>query len=217
MAVIAVCNQKGGSGKTTMAINLAGAFAADDMAVLLLDMDPQGSALDWGSIQPPLPPPFEVAEMDRSRLLRQARLLRRKYEVIVIDCPAKFTDSTSAAIRVADFVLIPVQPSPFDIWASDAVTELVKARQEATGGRPLAACIISRAISNTSLQRSIATALEDYGLPVLRSGTTQRVAYATTAAQGKTVFEWRPTVARKEMESIRDEIKEMMHGAQSEA
>ena len=217
MAVIAVCNQKGGSGKTTVAINLAGAFAADDMTVLLLDMDPQGSALDWGSIQPSLPPPFEVAEVDRSQLLRQARLLRREYEVIVIDCPAKFTDSTSAAIRVADFVLIPVQPSPFDVWASDAVTELVKTRQEATGGRPLAACIISRAISNTSLQRSIATALEDYGLPVLRSGTTQRVAYATTAAQGRTVFEGRPTVARKEMESIRDEIKEMMHGAQSEA
>ena len=217
MTVIAVCNQKGGSGKTTVAINLAGAFAADGMTVLLLDMDPQGSALDWGSIQPTPPPPFEVTEMDRSQLLRQARLLRRQYEVIVIDCPAKFTDSTSAAIRVADFVLIPVQPSPFDVWASDAVTELVKSRQEATGGGPLAACVISRAISNTSLQRSIGSALADYGLPVLRSGTTQRVAYATTAAQGKTVFEGRPTVARKEMESIRNEIKEMMYGAQSEA
>ena len=217
MTVIAVCNQKGGSGKTTVAINLAGAFAADGMAVHLLDMDPQGSALDWGSIQPALSPPFEVTEMDRSQLLRQARTLRREYEVIIIDCPAKFTDSTSAAIRVADFVLVPVQPSPFDVWASDAVTELVKTRQEATNGTPLAACVISRAISNTSLQRSIGSALEDYGLPVLRSGTTQRVAYATTAAEGKTVFEGRATVARKEMESIRDEIKEMMHGAQSEA
>lgn len=217
MTVIAVCNQKGGSGKTTVAINLAGAFAEAGMAVLLLDMDPQGSALDWGSIQPALPPPFQVAEIDRSQLLRQARALRREYEVIVIDCPAKFTDSTSAAIRVADFVLVPVQPSPFDVWASDAVTGLVRTRQESTGGMPLAACVISRAINNTSLQRSIGSALEDYGLPVLRSGTTQRVAYATTAAQGKTVFEGRATVARREMESIRDEIKEMMHGAQSEA
>ena len=102
MTVIAVCNQKGGSGKTTLAINLAGAFAADGMSVLLLDMDPQGSALDWGSIQPAFPPPFEVMEMDRPQLLRQARALRREYEVIVIDCPAKFADSSSAAIRVAD-------------------------------------------------------------------------------------------------------------------
>ena len=217
MTVIAVCNQKGGSGKTTLAINLAGAFAADGMGVLLLDMDPQGSALDWGSIQPAFPPPFEVMEMDRPQLLRQARALRRDHEVIVIDCPAKFADSSSAAIRVADLVLVPVQPSPFDVWASDAIAGLVKTRQEATGGTPLAACVISRAISNTSLQRSIGAALEGYGLPVLRSGTTQRVAYATTAAQGKTVFEGRGTVARQEMESIRDDIREMIHGAQSKA
>ena len=74
-----------------------------------------------------------------------------------------------------------------------------------------------QAISNTSLQRSIGTALEGYGLPVLRSGTTQRVAYATTAAQGMTVFDGRRTVARQEMEAIREEVKEMMYGAQSEA
>ena len=63
MTVIAVCNQKGGSGKTTLAINLDRAFAADGMGVLLLDIDPQGSALDWGSIDPATGPPFEVAEI----------------------------------------------------------------------------------------------------------------------------------------------------------
>ena len=77
MTVIAVCNQKGGSGKTTMAINLAGAFAAEDKGVLLMDMDPQGSALDWGSINSAMVPPFEVSEIDRPQLLRQARALRR--------------------------------------------------------------------------------------------------------------------------------------------
>ena len=174
MTVIAVCNQKGGSGKTTMAINLAGAFAAEDKRVLLLDLDPQGSALDWGSINPDTMPQVEVAEIDRPQLLRQARALRREYDVIVIDCPAKFADSSSAAIRVADFVLVPVQPSPFDVWASDAVAGLIKTRQEAAGGAPLAAYAISRAISNTSLQRSIGAALEGYGLPVLKAGTTQR-------------------------------------------
>ena len=69
MTVIAVCNQKAGSGKITVAINLADAFAADGMAVLLHDMDPKGTSLDWGSIRPALSPPFEVAEMDRSQLL----------------------------------------------------------------------------------------------------------------------------------------------------
>ena len=158
-----------------------------------------------------------MAEIDRPQLLRQARALRREYDVIVIDCPAKFADSSSAAIRVADFVLVPVQPSPFDVWASDAVAGLIKTRQEATGGAPLAACAISRAISNTSLQRSIGAALEGYGLPVLKAGTTQRVAYATTAAQGMTVFDGRRTVARREMEAVRDEVKELIHGAESKA
>ena len=158
-----------------------------------------------------------MAEIDRPQLLRQARALRREYDVIVIDCPAKFADSSSAAIRVADFVLVPVQPSPFDVWASDAVAGLIKTRQEATGGAPLAAYAISRAISNTSLQRSIGAALEGYGLPVLKAGTTQRVAYATTAAQGMTVFDGRRAVARREMEAVRDEIKELIHGAESKA
>ena len=93
----------------------------------------------------------------------------------------------------------------------------IKTRQEATGGAPLAAYAISRAISNTSLQRSIGAALEGYGLPVLKAGTTQRVAYATTAAQGMTVFDGRRTVARREMEAVRDEIKELIHGAESKA
>ena len=217
MTIIAVCNQKGGSGKTTIAINLASAFVADGMSVLLLDMDLQGSAMDWSSIQPALDPTFDVQEIDRPQLLRQARTLRREYGVIVIDCPPQYADTSSAAVRVADFVLVPVQPSPFDVWASDAIAGLIKTRQEATGGTPLAACVISRAINNTFLQRSIGDALENYGLPVLRAGTTQRVAYATTAAQGMTVFNGRRTIARQEMEAIRDEIKEMIHGAQPKA
>ena len=217
MTIIAVCNQKGGSGKTTIAINLASAFVADGLGVLLLDLDLQGSAMDWRSVQPTMASPFDVRDIDRPQLLRQARALRGEYDVIVIDCPPQYADTSSAAVRVADFVLVPVQPSPFDVWASDAITGLIRTRQEATGGTPLAACVISRAISNTSLQRSIGAALENYGLPVLKAGTTQRVAYATTAAQGMTVFDGRRTIARREMEAIRDEIKEMIHGAQSKA
>ena len=77
---------------------------------------------------------------------------------------------------------------------------------------PRAAYVVSRAISNTALHRSLAEALSQQSLPALSAGTTQRVAYATTAAQGKTVFDGRPTVARREIEAIRDEVKEILNG-----
>ena len=208
MAIIAVCNQKGGYGKTTIAINLAQAYAADGHDVLFLDLDPQGSAADWRSIDPGLVPGFRVQEIERGDLLRQAPALRRQHDVIIIDCPPQY----AAAIRVAD--LVPVQPSPFDVWSTDAIVDLIRVRQEATQGKPRAAYVVSRAISNTGLQRSLTQALSERTLPVLAAGTTQRVAYAATAAQGKTVFDGRVTAARREMEAIREEVKEMLNDVQ---
>ena len=211
MAIIAVCNQKGGCGKTTIAINLAQAYVADGCDVLFLDLDPQGSAADWRSIDPGPVPGFRVEEMERGELLRQARAMRRQHDIIVLDCPPQYAAASAAAIRVADLVLVPVQPSPFDVWSTDAIVDLIKVRQEAAQGRPRAAYVVSRAISNTALRRSLTQALSERSLPVLAAGTTQRVAYAATAARGKTVFDGPATVARREMEAIREEVKEMLN------
>ena len=211
MAIIAVCNQKGGCGKTTIAINLAQAYVADGSDVLLLGLDPQGSAGDWRSIDPGLVPGFQVEEIERGELLRQARALRRQHDIIVLDCPPQYAAASVAAIRVADLVLVPVQPSPFDVWSTDAIVDLIRVLQEAVQGRPRAAYVVSRAISNTALRRSLAQALSERSLPVLSAGTTQRVGYAATAVRGKTVFDGPATVARREMEAIREEVKEMLN------
>ena len=217
MTVIAVCNQKGGSGKTTLAINLAGAFAADGMGVLLLDMDPQGSALDWGSIQPAFPPSFEVMEIDRPQLLRQARGLRRDYEVIVIDCPAKFADSSSAAIRVADLVLVPVQPSPFDVWASDAIAGLIKTRQEATGGVPAGSLRHIQGHQQhvpAALHRSRPGGLWVAGAAV-RHHAKGGLRHDCGPREDRVRGTWHSCPPRDGIDP--DEIREMIHGAQSKA
>jgi chromosome partitioning protein len=209
MAIIAVCNQKGGCGKTTIAVNLAQAFVTDGSEVLLLDLDPQGSASEWRSRTQA--PAFEVREMEREELLNQARHLRRQHEVIIIDCPPQYAEPSSAAIRVADLVLVPVQPSPLDVWSTSAIVELIQARQEVAGGQPRAAYVVSRAISNTALKRALTEALAQEDLPVLGTGTTQRVIYATSASRGGTVFDGRANPARREMEGIRDDLKEMLN------
>jgi chromosome partitioning protein len=94
-----------------------------------------------------------------------------------------------AALKVADKVLIPVQPSPYDIWATESLVQLIKARQETTEGRPLAAFVISRQIGGTKIVREAREALEGYQLPIFKSYTTQRVIYANSAATGSTVLD----------------------------
>ena len=121
---------------------------------------PQGSASEWRSRTQALDPPFEVREMEREELLNQARPLRRQHEVIIIiDCPPQYAEPSSAAIRVADLVLVPVQPSPFDVWSMSAIVELIQARQKVAGGQPWAAYVVSRAISNTALKTALTEAL----------------------------------------------------------
>jgi chromosome partitioning protein len=115
-----------------------------------------------------------------------------------------------AAVKISDLILIPVQPSPYDIWATSDLVDLIKARQEVTEGKPLASFVISRAIKNTKLSDEAREALKGYGLPVLRSYTTQKVVYPTQASKGNTVFADSSSDASLEIESIKNEILEIL-------
>ena len=135
MPVIAVVNQKGGTGKTTISTNLACAFA-DRFQVLLLDADGQGSALDWADsrAQPLLG--LEVRGVEPGRLLQDVRLRAPDYHWVIIDGPPGIARTTADAVRAADLVLIPVKPGPWDVWAVSDIVDAVKARQEAAAGLP---------------------------------------------------------------------------------
>jgi chromosome partitioning protein len=208
MTIIAVLNQKGGAGKTTIATNLARAFQLDNKSVLLVDSDPQGSLRDWNeSNEGKLIP---VIGLDRETLPKDLEAVKQGYDVIIIDGAPQIARLSAAAVKAADFVLIPVQPSPYDVWACADLVETIKTRQEVANGRPEAAFVISRSIKNTKLGAEVFTALNDYQLPILKNGTTQRVVYPTTAAEGKTVLDSNNEAAIKEIQNLKKELEEVL-------
>jgi chromosome partitioning protein len=206
--VIAVLNQKGGAGKTTIATHLARAFQLDGKSVILIDSDPQGSARDWSAAHEAQP--ISVVGIDRPTIERDLKSLAPS-DYIVIDGAPQAADLAVSAIKAADFILMPVQPSPYDIWATADLVDLVKQRIQMTDGRLKAAFVISRAIANTKLGAEVGGALEGYGLPVLATRVYQRVSYPGTAATGKTVFDTEPNGdAAAEFRALKNEIEQLI-------
>lgn len=209
MKVVAVLNQKGGSGKTTIATHVARAFQLDGHDVLLVDSDPQGSARDWAAVREDQP--LTVVGIDRPTIDRDVKNVARKVDFVVIDGAPQAADLAVSAIKAADFVLIPVQPSPYDIWATADLVELVKQRIEVTDGKLQAAFVVSRAIKGTRIGAEVSEALAGYGLPILESRITQRVSYPGTAATGSTVMDAEPDRdAATEIRGLAAEIKQKL-------
>lgn len=210
--VIAILNQKGGAGKTTISTNLASLLHSQGDSVLLVDLDPQGSASDWADAREgdELCP---VIRMGKS-ISRDLQKIARDYDWVIIDGAPQVSELAAAAVRAADVVLIPVQPSPYDIWACADLVELLKARQEVTDGHPRGAFIVSRAIKNTRINGEVLAALSAYELPVFSNGTTQKVDYANTAKWGGSVVDLdEDHKARFEIKMLAKEMKEFAHGA----
>lgn len=208
MQVIAVLNQKGGSGKTTIATHLARALQLDGASVLLVDSDPQGSARDWAAVQEDNP--ITVVGIDRATIDRDLKAIGHK-DFVVIDGAPQASDLAISAIKAASFILIPVQPSPYDIWATADLVELVKQRIEVTDGKLQAAFVVSRAIKGTRIGTEITEALTGYGLPVLESRITQRVSYPGTAAAGTTILDADPDGdGAREIRALMNEIKQKL-------
>lgn len=207
MKVIAVLNQKGGSGKTTVATHLARALQLAGSSVVLIDSDPQGSARDWSAAHEDQP--LSVIGIDRPTIERDLKSLAQ-VDYAVIDGAPQTSDLAVSAIKAADFVLIPVQPSPYDIWAAAELVDMVKQRIELTDGRLKAAFVVSRAIQGTRLGADIGEALEGYGLPVLTARITQRVVYPGAAAKGQTVYDMEHAEAAAEIDALRDEIVNLL-------
>jgi chromosome partitioning protein len=207
--IISLLNQKGGVGKTTLAVHLAVAFSKAGNRVLLVDADPQGSAMDW-SAAGETETTISVIGLPKAILHKELPKLIGDYDFIIIDGAPRVYDVARSALMASDLVLIPVQPSPFDVWAAKEIVDLlndIKPFKENLKN----AFVINRKIVNTAIGRDVNEALSEYEVPVLKSQICQRVSFAESAASGQTVIETEPeSIASKEIFALVNEILEIM-------
>ena len=213
--IIAIVNQKGGVGKTTLSVNIATALALGvpgkfGKRVLLVDADPQRSALNWSDNRG-TEILFPVTGMPKKTLHRDLSSMSVNYDFTVIDGPPQADDITLSAMYAADFIIVPVQPSPYDIWAAKEIVEMVEKVQTL---RAEVGCVfaVNRKIVNTAIGRDVTDALATYKIPVLGSHVHQRVAFAESAGSGKSVCQTdRTGIAATEIFNLTQNILEVSH------
>lgn len=212
--IISFLNQKGGTGKTTLSVNVAAALTRRDHKVLLIDADKQGSASTWASLREE--PAFQVVSMARENMAKEALRLAEDFTATIIDGPPHAEHIARSCIIASDFVVLPIEPSGLSTWASDLT---VRQLQEAQAYKGNLECgfVVSRKIGKTVIGRDIRTMAAEAGIRILESEIEQRVALAESMTMGKTIFEWGPTsTAAREIESLTNEVmsyvKKDVHG-----
>lgn len=210
--IVALLNQKGGVGKTTLALHLAGEWARRGHRVTLVDADPQGSALDWSEqrAREGLPRLFGTVGLARDTLHREAPELARNADHVVIDGPPRVAGLMRSALLAADVILIPAQPSPFDGWASAEILRLV---EEARLFRPqlVVRFVLNRCAARTIIARETSDALAEQDPPVLRAPVGQRVVFAAAAQSGRLVFEIEhDSIAAREITKLAAEVARLV-------
>jgi len=205
--VITVAQQKGGSGKTMIAANLAAALAGSKTTALL-DIDPQHSLTRWHKLRAardPAPNALTLSEVSGWRLSGELDRLRREHELVVVDTPPVLDSDARRAIRAADLVVVPVQPSAPDLWAAEGTLKLA-----ADEKRP--ACVVLNRVPATGRQReAIEQEMRARGLVVLPAWLGNRAAFSQAFAQGLGVVEAGPrTQAASELRSLVDAMLQVI-------
>lgn len=209
--IVVCCNQKGGSGKTTLTMQLSGTLCRRGYRVLIVDADPQGTATRWAASAPddkPFPAPVIGLSAAGAKVHREVAKFVENYDIIVIDCPpAADSPVPQSALIIADLALVPLLPSPLDLWASVGIREVITSvgvLNEDLQSR----LIINQAQPHTNLNREALEILPQFGLPLCRTQLKQRIAYRQSAVFGQTVhdLDGKPNAATEEIEALADEL-----------
>lgn len=208
--IISFLNQKGGVGKTTLSTNVASCLALEGKKVLLIDADPQKSSMDWANIRQG-ERKFNVVSLPTPTIHKEVELLKPNYDYIIIDAPGNLSNVTRSVIVASDNIIIPVLPSPYDIWAADDIITTIKDVKEiASNVNPNVYFLINQKIANTTLAKDALESLQSYNIPILTTEIYRRMIYAKTANIGDSVFDTpKENIAALEIQNL---TKEITHG-----
>ncbi|MGE0715457.1 MAG: ParA family partition ATPase [Alphaproteobacteria bacterium] len=202
--VVAVAQQKGGAGKTTLSTHLAAAWTKAGRKVALVDVDPQGSLAAWGALRAAQGgrwPALAVEAASGWRADSIAGRLAAGHEIVLVDTPPHGEIDTKAVVRAAALIVVPVQPSPLDVWATRPTLKLAKAE-----GRP-ALVVLNRVPARATLNEAMREMLAAEGARIARATLGSRVAFAAAVAEGATAIETAPTsLAAREATALAEEV-----------
>lgn len=218
--IIAVTNQKGGSGKTTLSMQLAGALARRGHKVMVVDADPQGTATRWAATaddDKPFPASVVGLSAASGKVHREVRKFVDDYVYIIIDCPpAADSPVPQSALLVADLALVPIIPSPLDMWAAVGIREVIGNVGDINEGLK-SRLVINQCQPNTTLTREALEVLPEFGIELCKTYMHQRQVYRQSAVFGQTVHNFgnKATAAIEEIEALTDEVVALLHGKKS--
>ena len=187
--VIAIVSAKGGTGKSTITLNLAGAFLKIKRKVLIVDTDPQGSITQWAAIRKQEEP--DILSVSARGFDKKSKKLAKRYEIILIDTPPTFKKSMRSVIHAADRLIIPVSPGLADYWSTEQLLDFYRAEKEKRLNLD-ARLLISRIDRRTRLGRDFRFFLERLSIPIFMTEIPQRVIYSESWHEGLTVDRLQP-------------------------
>ncbi|HXH70395.1 MAG TPA: ParA family partition ATPase [Pyrinomonadaceae bacterium] len=209
--VITICNQKGGSGKTTLSMQLAGTLARMKNKVLVVDADPQGTATRWAASaidERPFPASVVGLSAANEKVHREVKKFIYDYDFIIIDCPpAADSPVPQSALLIADLALVPIIPSPLDLWASVGISKVIENVSEINEALK-ARLVVNQCQPKTNLAKETLEILPEFGILVCKNYLRQRTVYRQSAVFGQTVqdFGSKANDATVEIEALTKEI-----------